>query len=34
MNNYVMMIVVMGCPVGVYMMMVVNMMFEPFRKDR
>jgi hypothetical protein len=24
----------MGCPVGVYMMMVANMMFEPFRRDR
>jgi hypothetical protein len=29
-----MMVVVMGCPVGLYMMMVVNMMVEPFRKDR
>lgn len=34
MNNYVMLVVVMGCPVGLYMMMVVNMMVEPFRKDR
>jgi hypothetical protein len=33
MNNYVMLVVVMGCPVGVYALMVVNMMFEPFRRD-
>jgi hypothetical protein len=30
----VMLVVVMGCPVGVYALMVVNMMVEPFRKDR
>jgi hypothetical protein len=34
MNDYVMMVVIAGCPVGLYAMMVVNMMVEPFRKDR
>ena len=29
-----MLVVVMGCPVGLYVMMVVNMMVEPFRRDR
>jgi hypothetical protein len=29
-----MLVVVMGCPVGLYVMMVVNMMVEAFRRDR